>query len=145
MATIKIKVEDYSGRPGDSLGQVLQDLFRISSMSIMSPAQGWVPALDVYMTQEDIYIVADISGVEVDSLYLAVKDRLLHLSGHRPQPRNEGEVHFYQMEINYGRFERIIRLPCEVEVDQADASYENGLLIVKIPRRIQKKIKIEIS
>ena len=86
-----------------------------------------------------------MSGVDTNSLYLAVKDRLLYLSGNRLPPWSEGEMHFYQMETTYGRFERVIRIPSMANTDQIDAIYENGLLILKMPCQQQKKIKIDIA
>lgn len=144
MAVLKIKIKNYTEGLDDGIGQILQDLFHIS-IPVMSSARGWIPAVDVCKTQDAIYIVADMPGVDTNSLYLAVKDRLLYLSGNRLPPWNEGEMHFYQMEITYGRFERIIKIPSTADADQINASYENGLLIVKMPCQQQKKIKIDIA
>lgn len=144
MTILKIKVKSCAEGLDDGVGQVLQDLFHIT-IPVMSSASCWMPAVDICRTQATVYIVADMPGVDTNSLHLSVKDRLLYLSGNRFPPWDEGEMHFYQMEITYGRFERIIRIPPEANVEQINASYENGLLIVKMPRYQQKKIKIDAT
>ncbi|MGQ9499696.1 MAG: Hsp20/alpha crystallin family protein [Dissulfurimicrobium sp.] len=143
MTVLKIKIKSRTEELDTGLSQILQDLCHIS-MPIMSSARGWIPSVDICKTQDTVYIVADIPGVDTNSLYLAVKDHLLYLSGNRLPPWSEGEMHFYQMEIIYGRFERVIRIPSIADTNQINASYENGLLLIKIPCQ-QQKIKIDIA
>lgn len=144
MTVLKIKIKSCTEELDNGLNKILQDVFHIS-MPVISSARGWIPAVDVCKNQDTIYIVVDIPGVDINSLYLAVKDRLLYLSGNRCPPWSENETHFYQMETIYGPFERIIRIPSAADVNQINASYENGLLIVKMPCQQQKKIKIDIN
>jgi HSP20 family protein len=144
MTVLKIKIKSLTEELDTDLSQILQDLFHIS-MPIMSSSRGWIPSVDVCKTQDTVYIVAEMPGVDANSLYLAVKDHLLYLSGNRLPPWNKGEMHFYQMETTYGQFERVIRIPSIADTDQINASYENGLLLVKMPCQQQKKIKIDIA
>ncbi|MDA8163263.1 MAG: Hsp20/alpha crystallin family protein [Desulfobacteraceae bacterium] len=144
MTAIKIKVKNDTEDLSDDIRQVIQNFFNVS-FPIISSARGWMPAMDVYRTQNALHIVADLSGVDIKSLYLAIKDQFLYLAGQRRPFWNEGEMYFYQMEINYGQFERTIRIPCPIDANKIDASYENGFLVVRLPYQQNKKIKIDIS
>ena len=144
MTAIKIKIKNSTEDLSDDIRQIIQNFFNIS-VPIISSVRGWIPAVDVYRAGNVLHVVADLSGVDINSLYLALKDQFLYLSGHRRPPWNEGEMYFYQMEINYGQFERTIRIPSPVDLDKIDASYENGFLVVRLPYKQDKKIKIDIS
>src|ERR1035437_9112664 len=95
---------------------------------------GFSPAVDVsYVSDPPRAIVtAELAGVEIDELELHIEGRKLVLAGRRGPAVPEGEV-YQQVEIERGRFRRVIELGAEVRGDQASASYGGGMLRVELP------------
>ena len=145
MPLIKIKVERDLEQLQDRVKRLVDDVFHISRPIAFSEG-GWVPAVDIYEGPDAIYVVVEAAGVDTDSLRLTFEGQFLHLSGKRHSPVSLGKRRFYQMEIEYGSFERIVRIPVTINLEQIEAQYENGLLIVEMFRKEPKKtIKIEVS
>jgi HSP20 family protein len=95
---------------------------------------GFSPAVDVaYVSDPPRAIVtAELAGVEIDELELQIEGRKLILAGRRGPAVPEGEI-YQQVEIERGRFRRVIELGAEVHGDQASATYEGGMLRVELP------------
>ena len=97
----------------------------------------WEPDINAYSCEKCIRICVDLAGVEKSQIDLTVEPRRLLLSGTRelPEPtHDEGRaVRLLAMEIDYGRFEREILLPEDVEVTKAHAEQRNGLLWIALP------------
>ncbi len=142
MPIIKIKV----GRGVDArFFQRLVDDFFSNSLPTIVLSNGWSPKVDIYETDDSVFIVADLAGVDKDSLLVTVEGQYLCLSGKRIPPKNHPK-RFYQLEIEYGAFERVLRLPGSLNLDLVDAQYEQGLLTIKIAKkRNEETIKIPIK
>ncbi|MBW1718980.1 MAG: Hsp20/alpha crystallin family protein [Deltaproteobacteria bacterium] len=145
MPVIKIKVERDFELLQDRVKRSVDDAFRVS-MPIMLSREGWVPAVDIYEGPDAVYVVADIAGVDKESLNLIFKGQFLHLAGRRCPPVSLGKGRFYQMEIEYGPFERIIRIPVTLDPEHIEAYYENGLLVIRmLCKKANDTIKIDVS
>ena len=145
MPLIKIRVERDLEQLQDRVRRLVDDVFHISRPMAFSEG-GWVPAVDIYEAPDAVYVVVEAAGVDTESLRLTFEGQFLHLIGQRHSPVTLGKRRFYQMEIEYGPFERILRIPVVVDLEEIEAHYENGLLIVEMPRKKQKEaIKIEVS
>jgi len=88
----------------------------------------WQPMVDVYETAEEVFVLAELPGVDRERLSVSVDGRLLILRGERLRITPPGGGRYYQMEIPFGPFERIVKLPAEVEAETAKAVYRNGIL-----------------
>ncbi len=95
---------------------------------------GFLPAVDVVYTSDPprAIVTAELAGVEIGDLELEIQGRKLILAGRRGQAAVEGDV-YQQVEIERGRFRRIVELGTEVRSEQAKASYEDGMLRVELP------------
>ena len=107
------------------------------------------PNADVYYdAQENAVIVKlELPGIEPGAVRLEVEDNTLTVSGFRSDERHPEAV-YQQMEITYGRFERSINLPPEVEAEKAKADYAAGYLKIIIPikkRLPAKRIAISVK
>jgi HSP20 family protein len=95
---------------------------------------GFRPAVDCFHTDDPhrLTIVVELPGVEPESVAVVVEERALTVSGRRARPRVDGQI-YQQMEIEYGPFSRTIQLVEDVDVGEASASYERGLLTILLP------------
>lgn len=109
----------------------------------------FTPNADVYFdkSQKAVVVKLDVSGVDPGQVSLEVEDSVLRISGVRSDQRHPDAV-YQQMEIAYGRFERMVMLPPEVDATKAHADYSNGFLEITLPvraRSASKKIPISLK
>jgi len=112
--------------------ELFADLWQVPRFSGLR--HGFRPAVDCFHTTDphELTVVVELPGVDPETVHIVVEERSLTISGERPRPRIEGQV-YQQMEIEYGAFQRSLRLAEEVDVASASASYERGLLTITIP------------
>jgi HSP20 family protein len=96
----------------------------------------WQPLTDICETDGAFIVKMDLAGVRATDVDIRVENDRLVVSGVRPERPAAGIKAHHQMEINYGRFERIILLRARVSQDQISASYDNGFLTITIPKRL---------
>jgi HSP20 family protein len=91
------------------------------------------PQIDVYRTENPpaLTLVVEIPGARPDAIRIVLDGRRLLIAGDRERPRVEGQ--WFRSEIEYGPFEREIALAFDVNVEEAKASYERGLLRIVLP------------
>lgn len=107
----------------------------------------WTPAVDVYETNTNIVLKAELPGIEQKDIMLEVKDNILVIKGERRFERDVKEENYYQVERSYGTFQRTFPLPSNVDQDNVKAKFKEGVLEVVIPKishEDRKVIKVEI-
>ncbi|MBA2565562.1 MAG: Hsp20/alpha crystallin family protein [Gemmatimonadetes bacterium] len=92
----------------------------------------WRPAVDVLRCPQGWLIKAELPGVRVDQVRVALRGNSVVLSGVRRDTYHEEGESYYKMEISYCRFERRIELPCPVEDAEVRLSTDNGLLFLRL-------------
>lgn len=100
--------------------------------------------LDIYTTDDDIVLVAAVPGMQPDDLQLSVQKNTITLSGtvHDVWESEEGQnATWYLRELSSGSYQRSVTLPFAVDVDHADARFENGILRVVLPKSEASKPK----
>ena len=110
------------------------------------PEQGGQLAIDVYQTDSYIVIQAPIAGVTKEEIDIAIENDVVTIKGKREEPSENEEKNYFYQECYWGPFSREIILPDEGDPSRTEATMEEGVLILKIPR-IQrgrtKKIQIK--
>ena len=112
--------------------QVMERLLR--DIRPMESQASWEPRADVYETSEGFVVTLELPGVVRDDIEIVIEGLYLRLSGVRAQPEIEGCMRWHQMEIAHGRFERVLALPPEADLENITASYKDGFLSIRIPR-----------
>ncbi|MBI2844499.1 MAG: Hsp20/alpha crystallin family protein [Armatimonadetes bacterium] len=116
---------------------MLMQMFRLPG----SAGQVWSPRVDVYETKDDLVIKVCAAGIKPEQVEvsLSADDRFLTVRGVRTEGNIErrGVVRYYQLEVYYGPFERVIPLPAEVMIDRErlQAVYTDGFLVVILPKK----------
>lgn len=98
----------------------------------------WQPALNAYRCEQGVRICVDLAGVDRSQIDLTIEGGRLSISGERkvPEPSDaEGRAsQMIAMEIDYGPFEREVRLPDDVDLEAVHAEQRNGMLWIFLPR-----------
>jgi len=106
------------------------------------------PAVDMEETDKEIIIRAEIPGLEKDDFSIELEQDHLILRGEKKQEKEEKDRNYHRVECSYGRFSRTIQLPCEIDANNANAEYKNGVLKITLPKAEsarRKLIKVNIS
>ncbi|MFZ5623115.1 MAG: Hsp20/alpha crystallin family protein [Gemmatimonadota bacterium] len=118
------------------LSQVLDNAFGLwpFSREETGALMAWVPPVDVFEDKERIKIVAELPGVGPDDVKLSLENNTLTIRGEKKQVAEESTERVHRYERTYGAFERSFTLPTTVDAEKIQASYENGVLTVILPK-----------
>lgn len=108
----------------------------------------WAPLVDVMETDMDFQIRAELPGVEKKDVKLSVEDRVLLISGHRDQEKEEKGKRYHRVERAYGRFARSFTVPDSVDGEKVTAELKNGMLTVRLPKSEKarpKSIEVQVT
>ncbi|HEY7087931.1 MAG TPA: Hsp20/alpha crystallin family protein [Tepidisphaeraceae bacterium] len=109
-----------------------------------APSETWTPNVNLYETDTGYLVCVDLAGVEKPKIDITVEDHVLRVRGHRAVPTvadgAEGDlqqrrVRVHLMEIDHGSFVREVELPLDVQHDQINAHYRDGLLWIELPKK----------
>ena len=102
-------------------------------------ARRWVPAMDLGETDDHLVLRADLPGLGEDDVNIEIKDNVLTVSGERRAEHEEKSEGFYRVERAYGGFSRSLSLPDGVDASAVTASFDKGVLEVRVPKPAQRK------
>jgi len=101
----------------------------------------WAPALDI-SERKDAYLVSvELPGVKLEDLTISLDDGLLTIQGKRSLADDASEQQYHRVERRYGAFRRSITLPAHVMADAVEASFEDGVLQILVPKAEEAKPK----
>jgi HSP20 family protein len=102
----------------------------------------WGPPTDVYITKSEIIICLELASITPGDVEITLDGQKLTIEGFRQQPNDKAKISYQQMEIEYGRFRRVIALPFETDLAKLKTSYDRGILEIKLP--ISRRASAEI-
>jgi HSP20 family protein len=108
----------------------------------------WSPAVDIYETADKIVLVADLPGIDQESLEVRVENNTLILKGERRMQKNVQQENYHRIERGYGAFQRTFALPGSVDQDRIQADYRHGILEIGLPKSETshpKRIQVQIG
>ncbi len=120
----------------------------VGTMLRTSRPEKYVPSLDVAENAESFEVHVDLPGVKPEDVKIEMHEGALSISGTRSSVQESENENYHRIERNSGSFHRVISVPNDVDVDKIDASYESGVLTVRLPKvekKQPKKIQIRTS
>jgi HSP20 family protein len=109
-------------------------------------ARPWSPSVDIYETENELILRADIPDVKLEDIEVRVENQTLTLKGERKFEKDESVRGYHRIERSYGSFVRSFTVPASVDAEKVAAEYKNGVLTVKLPKKEAAKprqVKIE--
>jgi HSP20 family protein len=110
-------------------------------------ARPWSPAVDVYETENELVLKADLPDVDQNKIDVRVENQTLTLEGERQFEKNDAKG-YHRIERSYGHFSRSFGIPQSFDTEKITAAYRNGVLTVTLPKRETarpKQIKVEVA
>lgn len=101
----------------------------------------FTPAVDVRETDKTYQIIADIPGIDAKDVSVTVADGCVTVKGEKKCECKEEKEGYVRQERSYGSFQRVIGMPDTANLDQAEASIKDGVLIVDIPKKAESQSK----
>jgi HSP20 family protein len=99
----------------------------------------WVPQMDLVEAEDHFVLKADLPGVDESGVSIEVQDGTLTISGERKAEHESRERGWYRIERSFGSFSRSLTLPDRVDTDGISASFDRGVLEVRIPKPEENK------
>ena len=130
----KIKVTEESSKPA------IKDDGEIEEKNDFSEPEGEL-AVDVYQTDQDIIIQTAVAGVKPDDIDVSIEDDVVTIKGHRKETTTEEKKNYYFQECFWGAFSRQIILPEEVDVSKMEATFQDNILTLRMPKLSRKKTR----
>lgn len=131
--------------PFRSIHEIQRDLgnvaveFTQTHLFHFTAAPGWQPAINAFRCGSQFLICVELAGVERSAIEVRAEARRVTIRGTRPMPEpacdEEPAAQILALEIDHGRFERVLELPAEIDHEHVKAEFRNGLLWIKLPLR----------
>ncbi|MBV8956267.1 MAG: Hsp20/alpha crystallin family protein [Solirubrobacterales bacterium] len=142
--------------PVREINTIQNEMNRLFNTLFESPAQAgnaggagvrrWIPAMDLVETDEDFVLRADLPGLTEKDVHIELEDNVLTISGERKAEHEERKEGYYRVERSSGTFSRSLTLPEGVDPEAVKASFDRGVLEVRVPKPEERKPrKVAIS
>jgi HSP20 family protein len=116
--------------------------------SDQTAARPWAPSVDIFETDNELVLKADVPGVAFKDIDIRIENGTLSLKGERKFEREENNKGFHRMERSYGSFVRYFTVPDSVDSENVKADYQGGVLTVTLPKKEiakPKSIKVQVN
>ena len=104
-------------------------------------------ALDMYQTKDSVVIRTALPGIKPEEVSITISGDTLTIKGEVKVEQEVKEEDYLVKERHYGAYHRTVRLPSNLNVDGADASFENGIVTLTIPKKEEtqeREVKVKI-
>jgi HSP20 family protein len=127
--------------------RLFEDAF---SRMLSEPPAGrpWSPSVDIYETDNELVLQADLPDVELKDINVRVENQTLTISGERKFEQEAANKGYHRIERSYGQFTRSFSVPSTFDTDNVGAEYKNGVLRVRLPKKEAAKprqIKVQAA
>jgi len=112
------------------------------------PAAAWKPAVEMYETNDEVVVRAEMPNVDPSNVDVTVANDALTIKGTVRQEEEKKDRAYFRRELRYGYYVRTLPLPAEVTGADAKATYKDGVLEVKIPKSERAKptsVKVQVA
>ncbi len=109
---------------------------------------GWSPPIEMYEKPDKFIVRAELPGMKKEDLDISLIGDTLTISGEKKPEAEIKDEEYLRCELCYGKFSRAVNLPSAVEASKVEATYENGILIITLPKAEEakpKKIELKVE
>jgi HSP20 family protein len=140
--------DTYSGLSGlqEQVNRLFESSF--SRHGDNSALTSWAPAVDIFETENELVVKADLPDVNEKGIDVRVENNMLTIRGERKFEEKTEKENYLRVERTYGTFSRSFSLPNTVNNEAIMADYKNGVLTVTLPKRAEskpKQVKVNVT
>ena len=123
----------------DDLDFIFNRYYRARRWQTQPAEVAWRPLTDMFETEDEIIIVMDIAGITLNDIKLSIIGNILSIRGVRREQTGRLKRHFHKMEIDFGPFERSVKLPSPVNPNRTSVRYLHGFLEIHLPKQEEQR------
>ncbi|MEW5867566.1 MAG: Hsp20/alpha crystallin family protein [Bacillota bacterium] len=142
MSLIRWDAFDELATIRDAMNRVFDETFARRGVGRFDGGRAWYPSVDMYETENDLIVRADLPGVDQKDVEVTVTDNALTIKGESKYEKEIEDKNVYRRERSFGRFARTLPITTKVKPEQARASFKNGVLEVTIPKAEEARGKV---
>lgn len=141
--------------PTEEVERLLEDpyfarwpFFRVAWGRCPHEGMMWAPALEVYEKDDNFVVKAELPGIKKDDVDVSITGDTLTIRGQKKASTEVKDEDYYRCESQYGSFSRSVTLPAVVDAKKVDASYEDGVLEIHLPKAkevVPNKVEIRVK
>jgi HSP20 family protein len=133
--------------PFREIASLQSDLSRFLNSTLREDKDnGWVPAVDVWETEDEIVYAFDLPGIPEEKIAVELEDNILTVSGQRERTEMKQQDRYYRYERRFGDFSRSVTVPKGTEESSVKAEYADGVLELRVAKpEVQKPRRIQIG
>jgi HSP20 family protein len=106
--------------------------FLASSKNARPSGRLWLPAADVFQTEDGWLVKVELAGVSVEDVEIDIQGNELYIAGCRKDRSCVAGISYHQMEITYSRFEKSLTFPAIIEGAKIEHNFDNGILMIRL-------------
>jgi HSP20 family protein len=130
--------------PFDSMEKMMDEMNVL--VPRMSQQGNIVPPVDIYETDKNVVVETPMPGIDPSKIEISIENGVLSIKANSERKTEVDEKNYYRKEVRQGSMFRQVALPARVEEKSAEASFENGILKIALPKKEeQKMIKVEVK
>ena len=110
--------------------------------------KSWAPSIDTFEMDDSYVVKVELPGMKLEDIDVSVSDDALTVKGQKKPESGVKDEDYYRSEIAYGSFSRTITLPSTADTKNIEASYEDGMLRIRLPRTAEatpKKVTVSVK
>lgn len=145
MYSIKVTLDRNLGLLREKMQDIMDEMLNLRSPIMSTSHTGWVPEADLYETEKEIFLVTELGGVRKEDIQISLFESVLRLKGRRyPGHPRGGATRYHRLEMGYGDFERLFRIPALIDPEKVEATYADGLLTVRMQKQGPHSVQVEV-
>jgi len=113
--------------------------FRATWRRFPQEEMSWAPSMEIYEKDDGVVVRAELPGVKEDDIDISVTGDTLTIKGERKSSEEVKDEQYHRCEVCYGSFVRSVVLPQPVDAEKIEATYENGMLEIRVPKAEEAK------
>jgi HSP20 family protein len=125
----------------DRMNRLFQDSFGPSRGEEALSTTTFAPAVDIYEDEHNVTLKVEVPGIDEKDIDIRVENNNLTVRGERKLEKEEKEENYHRVERRYGSFFRSFTLPNTVDTENIQASYDKGVLEIRLGKRAEAKPK----
>ena len=122
------------------INRIFDSFFR-GSLSEADELSVWSPSTDITERENDFLVKVELPGVKKEDVKITLHDGALTIRGEKKLDTESKDANYHRVERSYGSFQRTFALPTSVKADNVDASFEDGILSITLPKQEEAKAK----
>jgi len=132
----------------DRMNRLFRESYRPEGPEEALTSSSFAPPVDIYEDEHNITLKMEVPGIDEKDLDVRIENNTLAVRGERKFEKEEKEENFRRVERQYGSFTRSFTLPSSVETENIQASYDKGVLAIRLAKKAEakpKQIKVKVG